>query len=154
MPVQYSLRECGKCGRTVTTKIRFEVFTTLTRARTLQSSVDSAPRIYQVASQNLQRAATKGRKIRLIGVSVSGLEDGGPRQRTVAYLGQLDQKVRLGVKQAAEGNGPARQTDLFDRSKPEWLEVDASRVRVERCRDFGRPSLALKLAKSIEIAEV
>ena len=34
----------------------------------------------------------------------------GPRHRTVAYLGQLDEKVRLGVKHAAEGNAAGRQT--------------------------------------------
>jgi transposase len=77
----------------------------------------------------------------------------GPRQRTVAYLGQLDEKVRLGVKHAAEGNGLARQTDLFDRSKPEWVEVDTRRMRVERCRDFGGPWLALKLAERLGLGQ-
>jgi transposase len=77
----------------------------------------------------------------------------GPRQRTVAYLGQLDEKVRLGVKHAAEGNGRARQTDLFDSSKPEWMEVDTRRMRVERCRDFGGPWLALKLAERLGLGQ-
>ena len=60
----------------------------------------------------------------------------GPRQRIVAYLGQLDEKGRLGVKRAAEGNG-ARQKKLIDDVEPEWVEVDASRVRVENRLDFG-----------------
>ena len=35
--------------------------------------------------------------------------DRGPRQRTVAYLGQLDEVGRLGVKHAAEGNKQSGQ---------------------------------------------
>ena len=78
----------------------------------------------------------------------------GPRQRTIAYLGQLDKGVRLGLKQAAEGNAVSRQTDLFDRTEPEWVEVDARRVRVERCRDFGGPWLALKLWEKLGLGEL
>ena len=75
----------------------------------------------------------------------------GPRQRTLAYLGKLDQRVRLGVKHAAEGNAPGGQTDLFRQTKPQWVEVDSSRVRVERCRDFGGPWLALQLAGKLAL---
>ena len=37
----------------------------------------------------------------------------GPRQRVVAYLGQLDERGRLGVRQAAEGGEGRRQRVLF-----------------------------------------
>jgi len=73
----------------------------------------------------------------------------GPRQRVVAYLGQLDEEGRLGVKQAAEGKGACRQGDLFDGTRPEWVEVDASRVRVENSRDFGGPWLGLELVRML-----
>jgi hypothetical protein len=56
----------------------------------------------------------------------------GPRQRVVAYLGQLDARGRLGVQEAAEGRGRGRQKRLFDDVRPQWVEVDAARVRVER----------------------
>jgi transposase len=69
----------------------------------------------------------------------------GPRQRVVAYLGQLDERGRLGVKRAAEGNHRARQKRLFDDIEPEWVEVDVRRVQVENRRDFGGPWLALEL---------
>jgi transposase len=71
----------------------------------------------------------------------------------VAYLGQLDEEVRLGVKEAAEGHPAAGQTALFDKTRPEWVEVDARRVRVERCRDFGGPWLALKLAGKVGLCD-
>jgi len=72
----------------------------------------------------------------------------GPRQRVVAYLGQLDERGRLGVK-AAAGGGRARQKRLFDDIRPRWVEVDASRVRVENCRDFGGPWLGLQLVRRL-----
>jgi len=73
----------------------------------------------------------------------------GPRQRVVAYLGELDAKGRLGVQRAAQGKGRARQRDLFDDGEPEWVEVDASRVRVENGRDFGGPWLGLELVRQL-----
>ena len=96
--VAFRLRRAGLRGRTVTTKVRFEDFTTLTRATTIESPVDAAARIYQIASTNLERVGMKGHKIRLIGVSVSGFErrtrqlglfDGPPRDA------QRDEKQRL-----------------------------------------------------------
>jgi hypothetical protein len=41
----------------------------------------------------------------------------GPRQRVVAYLGQLDEPQRLGVKEAAEGKLSVRQKRLFDQRR-------------------------------------
>src|SRR3990172_1759949 len=77
----------------------------------------------------------------------------GPRQRVVAYLGQLDERGRLGVKAAAEGRRRSRQKRLFDDVQPQWIEVDASRVRVENCRDFGGPWLGLELVRRLELQE-
>ena len=56
----------------------------------------------------------------------------GPRQRIVAYLGQLDESQRLGIKNAAEGNAESRQKQLFDDTRPHWVEVDVKRIR-RRC---------------------
>ena len=61
----------------------------------------------------------------------------GPRQRVVAHLGKLDTAGRLGIKRAAEGARRGYQGNLFDESgPPEWVEVDASRVRVENSREL------------------
>jgi len=73
----------------------------------------------------------------------------GPRQRVVAYLGQLDEKGRLGVKGAAEGNPRSGQGTLFEQTEPEWVEVDAARVRVENCREFGGAWLGLELVRTL-----
>jgi hypothetical protein len=76
----------------------------------------------------------------------------GPRQRVVAYLGQLDEPRRLGVKEAAEGRQGSRQKRLFDDVAPQWVEVDVKRVRVENRRDFGGPWLGLELAEGNPLA--
>jgi transposase len=77
----------------------------------------------------------------------------GPRQRVVAYLGQLDEPQRLGVKQAAEGKQGSRQKRLFDDVRPQWVEVDAKRVRVENRRDFGGPWLGLELVEQLGLKD-
>ena len=59
-------------------------------------------------------------------------------------MGQLDEKGRLGVRLAAEGRR-SRQRKLIGDVEPEWVEVDASRVRVENQLGFGGPWLALEL---------
>ena len=77
----------------------------------------------------------------------------GPRQRTVAYLGKVDGDLRKGVRHAAQGNCSQRQSDLFEKREPEWVEIDPSRVRVERCLDFGGPWLALQLARKVGLVD-
>ena len=69
----------------------------------------------------------------------------GPRQRVVAHLGQLDEAGRLGIKHAADDTPTSPQKTFFPEPEPEWIEVDAKAVRVENCRQFGGPWLALEL---------
>ncbi|MGI6419505.1 MAG: hypothetical protein ACOX1P_28020 [Thermoguttaceae bacterium] len=80
----------------------------------------------------------------------------GPRQRVVAYLGQLKDTERRGVKRAAEGKKktPYQQLQLFGHNaelEPEWVEVDTAKVRVENELDFGGPWLALELMRTLHL---
>jgi transposase len=68
----------------------------------------------------------------------------GPRQRVVAWLGEMDEAGRLGVERVAEG-APGFQQNLFERTEPEWVEIDVNRVRVENVVEFGGPWLGLEL---------
>jgi transposase len=96
--------------------------------------------------------------------------DAGPRQRVVAWLGKLDEAGRLGIEQAARNidqshsNGSAtacgeQQLSLFNQVdddapvRPQWVEVDASRVRVENCQQFGGPWLALEVIHRLQLDE-
>jgi len=79
----------------------------------------------------------------------------GPRQRTVAYLGQLDEAGRLGVQRAAKGNKKPieQQLQLWegDSPAPEWVEVDTTAVRVENQLAFGGPWLALEMIRKLRL---
>jgi transposase len=79
----------------------------------------------------------------------------GPRQRTVAYLGQLDEAGRLGVQRAAKGNKKttAQQLQLWEDESPapQWVEVDAAAVRVENQVAFGGPWLALQIIRKLQL---
>jgi transposase len=77
----------------------------------------------------------------------------GPRQRVVAYLGQLDEALCLGMREAAEGTAASQQKRLFDDLRPEWVEVDVKRLRVENRRDFGGPWLGLELIDQLGLKE-
>jgi transposase len=68
----------------------------------------------------------------------------GPRQRVVAWLGEMDEAGRLGVERVAEG-APGFQQNLFEKTEPEWVEIDVNRVRVENVVEFGGPWLGLEL---------
>jgi transposase len=73
----------------------------------------------------------------------------GPRQRVVAYLGEMDEAGRIGVQQAAQPM--AEQAGLFVAVKPEWVEVDLKRVRVECARQFGGAWLGYELLQRLEL---
>ena len=74
----------------------------------------------------------------------------GPRQRVVAYLGEIAPSTALGVKQAATHKAGSWQSRLFDEEgEPEWVEVDSKRVRVEGVRDFGGCWLGLEVSERL-----
>ena len=77
----------------------------------------------------------------------------GPRQRTVAYLGLMDDAGRLGIHEAADPSPSQQQQELFSESRtpPRFVEIDRTRVRVENCRQFGGPWLALDLVKRLQL---
>jgi DNA polymerase IV len=72
-----TLRRRGLYGRTVSIKVRFADFTTITRSRTLPVATDVTQEIYRTACRLLDEQTPPG-AVRLIGVRVEQLgEDGG-----------------------------------------------------------------------------
>ncbi|MEO6533328.1 MAG: DNA polymerase IV [Pseudolysinimonas sp.] len=67
------LRRAGVQARTVSLKLRFEDFTTISRSRTLAEPTDLGKRIYEEARSLYDAAAQGGRPVRLIGVRGEGL---------------------------------------------------------------------------------
>jgi len=72
----------------------------------------------------------------------------GPRQRVVAWLGELDHKGRLAIRQQ-DGDEAGYQAGLFQDEEPEWIEVDLKRIAVERTCKFGGPWLGLELLQRL-----
>jgi transposase len=88
--------------------------------------------------------------------------DRGPRQRVVSWLGSLDEAGRLGLLEAAKGQGPEsdrenawRQLALFEYEdqaiEPRWVHVNAKAVRVENKKHFGGPWLAMQLLQRLKL---
>lgn len=125
------LRQQGKRARTVSLKLRYEDFTTLSRSKTLQRPVSSNEAIFEAADALLThiRQAEK-RPVRLIGVAASGLVEDvvqlslEPSGETKSEsLSATFDKVRLkyGTRSLQTGrtafDGATRSDDaVFDRS--------------------------------------
>ncbi|WP_173924246.1 DNA polymerase IV [Agromyces sp. Marseille-P2726] len=71
--VAVRLRKAGLVGRTVTLKLRYGDFRTITRSRTLSEPTDVARRIYDEASDALAELIGDGERVRLIGVRAEQL---------------------------------------------------------------------------------
>ena len=81
------LRGACVAGRTVTIKVRFGDFSTITRSRALANSVDSGVVLAREAKRLLE-AVDVASGVRLIGVGVSDLEDSGQRQLALDLEGE------------------------------------------------------------------
>ena len=77
----------------------------------------------------------------------------GPRQRVVAYLGEMDAAGRLGLHQQAAGPAAVAQRRLFGDVEPQWVEIDLKRIAVERKRAFGGPWLGLQLCRRVGLVD-
>jgi DNA polymerase-4 len=76
------LRRHDLAGRTVTLKVRFGDFHTITRSTTLPAPVDGGTEIARAAKALLE-GIDPSSGVRLIGVSVTGLSEDGARQLTL-----------------------------------------------------------------------
>ena len=75
------LRAKQLCGRTVTLKVRFSNFSTITRSKTLDAELDAASEIYTVARSLYLKLDPNRPRIRLLGLSVTGLAQGPARRQ-------------------------------------------------------------------------
>lgn len=77
----------------------------------------------------------------------------GPRQRVVAWLGELNKAGRLGVEKVVKGSQCTQQNLFQEDTEPEWVEVNTKGVRVENIRDFGGPWLCLELIDRLQLGQ-
>ncbi len=83
------MRVAGVAGRTVTLRVRFADFTTITRSRTRPEATDVTQEIYRSAWEIFQGLGLQRARLRLVGVRVEGLV---PRERVhrQLHLGQRE----------------------------------------------------------------
>jgi DNA polymerase-4 len=67
------MRVAGVAGRTVTIRVRFADFTTITRSRTLAEATDVTTEVYAAATRLFHGLGLQRARIRLVGVRVEGL---------------------------------------------------------------------------------
>ena len=85
-----NLRHQGKQAKTVTLKLRYADFTTITRSRTLPQAIDTDDVIYDTGATLLRRAlAIERQPVRLIGIGVANLVEPG---RQLTMLDPRDQR--------------------------------------------------------------
>ncbi|MEN3359826.1 MAG: polymerase [Mycobacteriales bacterium] len=83
------LRSSGRVGRTVSIKVRFADFSTVTRARTLHTATDAGREIYQTALALYAALGLDRARIRLVGVRVEG----------IAAAGSAPAQLQLGARE-------------------------------------------------------
>ncbi|WP_272913348.1 DNA polymerase IV [Desulfohalovibrio reitneri] len=111
------LRRKGLKGRTITLKLKYADFTSLTRSHSLHMAVDDTENIFRTASELLERLGPE-RPVRLIGISVSGFGFGS------VQLGLLDE--------SCEDKGSARLDRTLDA-----IQERFGAGAVQRGRVFG-----------------
>ena len=84
------LRRSGLAARTITVKVRYQDFTTITRSLTTEAALDSPHDLYRVGLGLLEQVDL-ALPVRLLGMGGSTLEDGSrPRQLTLDALEDWD----------------------------------------------------------------
>jgi len=69
------MRAAGLVGRTISIKVRFSDFTTITRSRTLRDPTDVSRDIYAIARALFDGLGLQRARLRLVGVRMEGLMD-------------------------------------------------------------------------------
>ena len=126
------LRSGDHQGRTVSIKVRFADFSTLTRARTLKEPTDVGREIYDTARQLFDGLGLERARIRLVGVRVESLvvADSLPRQLAFGERESGWREADRAVDRAARrfGAGAVRPAALVDPATLTPLAIPAEQV--------------------------
>jgi DNA polymerase-4 len=112
------LRASAQVGRTVSIKVRFADFTTITRSRTLREATDVGRTVYETALALYEALGLERARLRLVGVRVEGITDVATSPRQL-LLGQRDsgwREAEQAVDRAARrfGAGAVRPAALVE----------------------------------------
>jgi DNA polymerase-4 len=112
------LRASGQVGRTVSIKIRFADFTTITRSRTLPEATDVGRTVYEIAVALYEALGLERARLRLVGVRVEGIAEaaGVPHQLALGEKESGWREAEQAVDKASRrfGTGAVRPATLVD----------------------------------------
>ncbi|HTE00047.1 MAG TPA: DNA polymerase IV [Mucilaginibacter sp.] len=83
------LEHHGLKGRTITLKIKYSDFKQITRNHSMAQPVDDLPTVSETAKKLLLATEPDGKRIRLLGVTLSNFGEIAPKQRRVDHPDQL-----------------------------------------------------------------
>ena len=90
------LRQKRFQGRTITLRVRYSDFVSLTRSETIAHPTDSEHTIFRVAQKLALGVASGIRRVRLLGVSVSHLtKDGQSQQMSLPFAEYIDKRKKI-----------------------------------------------------------
>jgi len=148
--VSARLRDAGAKAWTVTVKIRDSGFNTITRQRRLTEPTDLTDPIWRAAVE-LARPEMRGKRIRLVGVTASGL---GERGQLALFDGLADDRRRRAVRAADElrhrfGTRAVTRARLLRTGLPAPFERDLG-TPVDRRGRFDSRAGTARTDRSIE----
>jgi DNA polymerase IV len=112
------LREQEYAARTLTLKVRFADFTTITRSRTLPQATDTGREIYEVVRELFLKLGLQRARLRLVGVRAENLITMGKvtRQQMLGEreLGWREADRAVDQASARFGSGSVRPASLLD----------------------------------------
>ncbi len=113
------MRTAGLTGRTVSIKVRFADFTTITRSRTLRDPTDVSREVYATAADLYDGLGLQRARFRLVGVRVEQLvpAEAGPVQPALddPEFGWRDADRAVDRAAARFGRGSVRPASLLRR---------------------------------------
>jgi len=116
------LRDGGMVGRTVSIKVRFADFTTITRSRTLRDPTDVAAEVFATARALFDALGLDRARLRLIGVRVEGLAEAqtAPKQMLLGDRVHGRREAEQAADRAAArfGSGAVRPASLVSDDRP------------------------------------
>jgi DNA polymerase-4 len=117
------LRSAGYVGRTVSIKVRFADFTTITRSRTLRDPTDVGREVYATARALFDALGLQRARLRLVGVRVEGLVDAAERAEQLLLdapeHGWRDAEVAVDRASRRFGRGVVRPGTLLRGEAPQ-----------------------------------
>jgi len=117
----YRMREKDFSARTISIKVRFADFKTITRSKTVPLAISATHEVFEVVKNLFLSLKLDRARIRLVGVSLDGLEDGVDASEQL-ILGEREKGWRqataaIDKASARFGQGSVRPARLFDESE-------------------------------------